>query len=103
MRLDLPARYNWMTITGTMRPIKPSHCLQRCQATANAKLKEFHAAAEKIDVACKALDTYHKLEDYKNDDFTKALTLISELQILVADYRKKQNALQLELESGIKN
>ena len=70
--------------------------------SANAKLKELHSAAEKIDVSCKALDTYHKLEDYKNDDFAKALTLISELQVLVGDYRKKQNALQLDLEVGYK-
>ena len=70
--------------------------------SANAKLKDLHSAAEKIDVACKALDTYHKLEDYKNDDFAKALTLISELQILVGDYRKKQNALLADLEAGYK-
>ncbi|HTE32827.1 MAG TPA: hypothetical protein VK666_20740, partial [Chryseolinea sp.] len=31
----------------------------------NAKLRDLRGAAEKIDSRCKALDTYHKLEDYK--------------------------------------
>lgn len=68
----------------------------------NSKLQELRGAAEKIDRTCKALDTYHKLEDYKQDNFAKAETLINELQILVADYRKKQTSLQLELESAYK-
>ena len=68
----------------------------------NTKLKDLRDAAEKIDTKCKALDTYHKLEDYKQDNFAKAETLINELQILLADYRKKQSALQAELEAGYK-
>ena len=66
----------------------------------NTKLKDLRDAAEKIDSKCKALDTYHKLEDYKQDNFAKAEALINELQILLADYRKKQSALQAELEAG---
>ncbi len=66
------------------------------------KLKELRAAAEKIDGVCKTIDTYHKLEDFKSDNFAKAETLVSELQILLADYRKRQNALQIELESVYK-
>lgn len=68
----------------------------------NTRLKDLRGAAEKIDAKCKALDTYHKLEDYKQDNFAKAETLISELQILVGDYKKKQNALQIELEAAYK-
>jgi Ca-activated chloride channel homolog len=68
----------------------------------NTKLKELRDVAEKIDSKCKALDTYHKLEDYKQDNFAKAETLINELQILLADYKKKQHALQAELEAGYK-
>jgi Ca-activated chloride channel homolog len=67
-----------------------------------AKLQDLRTAAEKIDRACKSLDTYHKLEDYKQDSFVKAEVLISELQLLVADYRKKQSFLQAELESAFK-
>lgn len=68
----------------------------------NAKLKDLRAAAEKIDEKCKALDTYHKLEDYKQDNFAKAELLINELQLLVAEYRRKQDALAVELESAHK-
>jgi Mg-chelatase subunit ChlD len=68
----------------------------------NTKLKELRDAAEKIDSKCKALDTYHKLEDYKQDNFAKAEALINELQILLGDYKKKQHALQAELEAGYK-
>ena len=68
----------------------------------SGRLSDLRAAAEKIDGVCKSLDTYHKLEDYKQDNFAKAEVLISELQILVGDYRKKQNLLQTELESAFK-
>lgn len=67
-----------------------------------SRLKELREAAEKIDNRCKALDTYHKLEDYKQDNFAKAETLINELHLLVGEYRKKQTAFQLELESSYK-
>ena len=68
----------------------------------NSKLKDLRTAAGKIDEKCKALDTYHKLEDYKNDNFAKAESIISELQLLVAEYRKKQRSLQTELENAHK-
>ena len=71
-------------------------------AALNTKLRELRTAAEKIDKACKALDTYHKLEDYKQDNFAKAETLINELQLLVGDYRSKQNVMQTELEGAFK-
>jgi len=68
----------------------------------NAKLRDLRGAAEKIDSRCKALDTYHKLEDYKQDNFVKAVSLINELQLLVGDYKKKQDALWKELEGAHK-
>ncbi|WP_276372981.1 VWA domain-containing protein [Chryseolinea sp. H1M3-3] len=68
----------------------------------NTKLNELRDEAEQVDAKCKALDTYHKLEDYKQDNFAKAITIINELQLLVIDYRKKQAALQSELETGYK-
>lgn len=63
------------------------------------RLKALRAAAEKIDEQCKALDTYHKLEDYKQDNFAKAETLVGGFQTLLADYKKKQQALVDELGS----
>ncbi|SKC88340.1 VWA domain-containing protein [Ohtaekwangia koreensis] len=65
----------------------------------NAKLKDLRAAAEKIDVNCKSLDTYHKLEDYKQDNFARAEQLVNELPLLLRDYQKKYNALKFELDA----
>lgn len=67
-----------------------------------SKIKELRSAAENIDAKCKALDTYHKLEDYKQDNFAKAELLIAELQLLLGEYKKAQSALQQELESSYK-
>ena len=68
----------------------------------NLKVKSLRAAAEKIDEKCKALDTYHKLEDYKQDNFKKAQLLIAELQLLLVEYKKTQLTLQQELETSFK-
>ncbi len=68
----------------------------------NLKLKELRAASEAFDQRCKALDTYHKLEDYKQDNYAKADLLIAELQILLEEYKKKQEALGQELETAYK-
>lgn len=48
-------------------------------------------AEAKIDQICKALDTYHKLQDFKQDDFAKAKTLINELQSSIIEYKKIQD------------
>ena len=48
-------------------------------ATLSAKIKELRAAAEKIDGQCKTLDTYFKLQDYKQDNFAKAHVLFGDL------------------------
>ena len=66
----------------------------------NEKLKALHEAATKIEEKCKALDTYHKLEDYKQDNFAKAELMITELQILISDYQQKQMTLSVQLESS---
>lgn len=80
--------------------INQSRALSTTYSSAlNGKLKDLRTPAEKIDEKCKALDTYHKLEDYKQDNFAKAETIINELQLLVAEYREKQRALQVELET----
>lgn len=80
-----------------------SSALSPAASTAlNGKMTEVRQASEKIDAKCKALDTYHKLEDYKQDNFAKAESIINELQLLVADYRKKREALHAELETWYK-
>lgn len=63
------------------------------------KLKDLRASAEKIDAHCKALDTYHKLEDYKQDNFAKAEQLINELPLLLNEYQKKQGILKDALDA----
>ncbi|MFZ6012926.1 MAG: hypothetical protein ACOYXT_21460, partial [Bacteroidota bacterium] len=68
----------------------------------NQKLKDLRTAAEKIDEKCKVLDTYHKLEDYKQDNFAKAEALINELQLLLVDYKNCQAGLQTSLEAAFK-
>jgi len=88
----------YLTQVGTL-----SKSLSAAYSTSlNTHLKALRAAAEKIDINCKALDTYHKLEDYKQDNFAKAELLISELQGLLRDYKTKQVALQAELEAVFK-
>jgi hypothetical protein len=44
------------------------------------KAQDLQQSAEKIDGICKALDTYHKLEDYQRDDFKQADELIIQFQ-----------------------
>lgn len=58
-----------------------------------AKLDAVRRAAEAIDLQLKSLDTYHKLEDYKTDDYKKAEDIISKTIGLFADYRSKRNDL----------
>lgn len=60
-----------------------------------AKLDAVRKAAEAIDVQLKALDTYHKLEDYKADDYKKAEDIITKIIGLFADYRSKRNDLYM--------
>jgi Mg-chelatase subunit ChlD len=67
-----------------------------------SKVKDLRSAAQRIDEKCHALDTYHKLEDYKQDAFAKAELLIAELQLLLVDYKRSQFALQQELETSYK-
>ena len=66
----------------------------------NEKLKALRDGASKIEEKCRALDTYHKLEDYKQDNFAKAELIITEIQILLNEYQQKQTALSAQLESS---
>lgn len=66
----------------------------------NKVLIDLQAAEEKVDRSCKALDTYHKLEDYKTDQFANARKLINEIKSQLEDYRASQNKLRSALETA---
>ncbi|MBL0742579.1 vWA domain-containing protein [Chryseolinea lacunae] len=89
--------YYLNTALAQAKALPPSHA----QAIA-AKLTALRTAAEKIDEQCKALDTYHKLEDYKQDNFAKADQIIVAVQELVGDYAQKQQDLATALETAFK-
>lgn len=57
------------------------------------KLQALRKAAEEIDLQCKALETYHRLEDFKTDDFKKAEEIIDTMLNLLANYRTKRTEL----------
>lgn len=65
-----------------------------------AKLQALRKAAEEIDVQCKVLDTYHKLEDYKTDDYKKAEEIINILVKDLIDYRLKREALHAAVQAA---
>ncbi len=65
-----------------------------------AKLQALRKAAEEIDVQCKALDTYHKLEDYKTDDYKRAEEIIDVLLKNLTDYRTKREALYAAVQTA---
>jgi Ca-activated chloride channel homolog len=62
------------------------------------KFLDLKAAADDIDRKCKELDTYHKLEDYKRDNYAAGKRMVEELQPLVGNYQKSQRALSSEID-----
>jgi Mg-chelatase subunit ChlD len=68
-------------------------------AVLKTKLQALRKAAEDIDVQCKALDTYHKLEDYKTDDYKKAEEIINQLLKDLIAYRTKREALYIAVQA----
>lgn len=84
------------------KALADSKALGTAAVAINLKLKGLRTAAEKIDERCKALDTYHKLEDFKQDNFAKAESIINEFQALLPEYKQKQKELTDELESAYK-
>lgn len=59
----------------------------------NEKLSALQSDMSKIHLACQALETYHKLQDFKRDDLAKADKLINDLQLLVKRYHANQASL----------
>jgi Ca-activated chloride channel homolog len=60
-------------------------------------LKQLRLSSESLDSRSKALETYHKLEDYKKDNFEEAKKIVSDIIHLLDDYQKKQSELSSEL------
>lgn len=89
--------YYYNTMLGQTKNLPATQSVSLINAT-----KALHAIAEKIDQECKSLDTYHKLEDYKQDNFAKAETIIISLQSLLTEYAKQQQALDLTLRTSWK-
>lgn len=58
-------------------------------------------AYQDIDRQCKALDTYHKLEDYKRDQFHGARKLIDSLEVAIANYRQATQQLDAQLQKAV--
>jgi len=65
--------------------------------TLNSQVRLLQAAAAKVLTQCRALDTYHKLEDYKRDNFAQARELVMQLQTLTDQYRKQQSQFNTAL------
>ncbi len=65
--------------------------------TLNSQVRLLQAAAAKVQTQCRALDTYHKLEDYKRDNFAQARELVTQLQMLTDQYRKQQSQFNTAL------
>src|SRR5688500_15506944 len=66
-------------------PVQPDEyyytkALQSTQVSSTllTALTDLRAAGEQVDRKCKELDTYHKLEDYKSDEYAGAKRMISE-------------------------
>lgn len=66
-------------------------------ATLKERTEKLRSAAAKIDAVCKELDTYHKLQDYKHDNFEKAETLINDIILLFEAWKQDQTELAKEL------
>lgn len=88
-----PDEYYFTTAVNECKALSPS-----ARGTVTTKLNALREATLKIDEKCKAIDTYHKLEDYKTDNFAKAETLIKDLQTLTGEYKQRQEAFAAELE-----
>jgi Ca-activated chloride channel homolog len=69
----------------------------------NAKLtsrfQDLKNIADSLDIQCKQLDTYYKLEDHKKDNHARGLEIMLTFPALLKHYRKSQEALQTELEN----
>lgn len=70
--------------------------------TLNQRLNSLKSAADKVDANCKALDTYFKLEDYKQDNYSGALDLIRKFPDLLKDYQNVKQELIRETENTYK-
>jgi Ca-activated chloride channel family protein len=57
-------------------------------------------ADQQLDKSCKALDTYYKLEDFKSDNFQKAMELVNELKNSIQFFKDASAELNRSLEGA---
>jgi Ca-activated chloride channel homolog len=87
--------YHYPTATAKLKSTPSySKVLERVNALKNA--------ADKIDEQCKKLDTYHKLEDFKRDNFEGGNKIVDDIISLTKEYKLRQYELTQALEA-IKN
>lgn len=79
------------------KAMSESNVLGGSAAALKGKIEDLRSAAAEIDAVCKALDTYHKLEDYRQDKFAGAESLIGKLLPLQDRWRKAQGDLRKEV------
>ena len=66
-------------------------------AAVKTAFEELRKSAERIDLKCKALDTYHKLEDHRKDNYDEGKKLVKEMLGLIGEYHAKQGTFRKEL------
>ncbi len=67
--------------------------------TLNASLESLQQAAEALDEQCKALETYIRLEDYKQDNFRQSDALMHSLEAHFGEFRRREERLMGQIEA----
>lgn len=63
-------------------------------------LEELRKSEQQIDLKCKALDTYHKLEDHRKDNYAGGKKLVETIVDFLDEYYIGQEKLRTELEKS---
>lgn len=66
-------------------------------ASVKRAFDELRNSAQRIDLKCKALDTYHKLEDHRKDNYVQGKKLVEEMLVLLEEYHSRQDSFHGEL------
>ena len=79
------------------KALEESAALGEKGSSVKKALEELKKTAQQIDLKCKALDTYHKLEDHRKDNYAEGKKLVKSIFGLLDDYHLKQQTLRTEL------
>lgn len=80
------------------KAMKESNSLGSSSAALTASIKEFQITADNIQKLSQSLDTYHKLEDYKKDNFEGARKMVNEIGGQLKIYSQKQFKVITEIQ-----